>query len=92
MAFRNDRLMKWRIESGLSQEDAARAIGIAQPYFSELESGKKNSPSFQTLEAISRGTGIPMSEFSTENPSTAPVTGAKSRKERPVMRSKRKVA
>ena len=92
MAFSGSKLLKWRTEMRLSQEDAAKEIGITQTFLSELESGKK-TPSFVTLEAIAGKTRIPIGEFSTANPlSTPSPEGAKKLKPKPIMRNKHKAA
>jgi transcriptional regulator with XRE-family HTH domain len=90
MAFSGSKLLKWRMEMRLSQEDAAKEIGITQTFLSELESGKK-TPSFVTLEAIAEKTRIPIGEFSTANsPSTPSPEGAKKQKPKPVMKDRHK--
>lgn len=41
----NDRqLVKSRLRKGLEQQEAARLLGVSQPYLSLLESGKRNLP------------------------------------------------
>jgi len=50
-------LKKWRTESELRQEDAARTIGIKQPFYSSIEKGKKD-PSIRVLIFIHRHTKI----------------------------------
>ena len=91
MAFSGSKLLKWRMEMRLSQEDAAKEIGITQTFLSELESGKK-TPSFVTLEAIAEKTRIPIGEFSTANPPSTPSPegASKKLKPRPIMKNRHK--
>jgi transcriptional regulator with XRE-family HTH domain len=38
----NKMIKLWRIKSGMSQEEAARALGMSQPNYSALERNGKN--------------------------------------------------
>jgi DNA-binding XRE family transcriptional regulator len=51
------RLIAFRSESGLSQRELAKRLGVSQPRVVELESGEKN-PQIETLVKIAATTGI----------------------------------
>lgn len=46
-----------REKSGLSQQAAADAAGVTQPYWHELEAGKKTNPSYDVLQRIAAALG-----------------------------------
>jgi transcriptional regulator with XRE-family HTH domain len=48
------RIRALRVARGLKQKDLARAIGIAAPSLSELETGKSKEPSGSVLAALCR--------------------------------------
>jgi transcriptional regulator with XRE-family HTH domain len=56
------RFERVRVAAGISKNALAKAIGISQPFISELESGRK-SPSLQTIERICEYLGITLAEF-----------------------------
>jgi DNA-binding XRE family transcriptional regulator len=51
------RLIAYRSETGLSQRELAKHLGVSQPRVVELESGEKN-PQIETLVKIAATTGI----------------------------------
>jgi DNA-binding XRE family transcriptional regulator len=51
------RLIAYRSESGLSQRELAKRLGVSQPRVVELESGEKN-PQIETLFKITSATGL----------------------------------
>lgn len=56
------RLIRYRIEHGLSQTALARQLGLQQPAVARLEAGE-HEPSLATLGRLARGLGI---DFSVE--------------------------
>lgn len=61
------RLERVRVAAGISKNALAKAIGISQPFISELESGRK-SPSLQTIERICEYLGLTLAEFFADDP------------------------
>lgn len=49
-----DRLKKRREELQMTQQEVADAAGIAQQAYARLESGERNNPTINTLEAIAQ--------------------------------------
>jgi transcriptional regulator with XRE-family HTH domain len=54
------RVRRFRIERGLSQDDLARQIGRSQAYISDLELGHTLAPALEMLKAVARALGIPV--------------------------------
>lgn len=50
-------LRTWRNESGLSQREAARQLGVSQPAYSRFEN-QARAPKPRQAQAISRTTGV----------------------------------
>ncbi len=58
----NEALFLARVYWGLSQVEMAKALGISQPYLSEIESSKR-SVDIDLLERYSRALHVPKSTF-----------------------------
>lgn len=52
-------LKAWRSHMGLGQRDAARLLGISQPFYAMVELGKRR-PIAPKAANISRVTGVPL--------------------------------
>lgn len=52
----SERLVAWRTSTGLSQREAARRAGVAQPTWSDLEAGRAKRVSVDTAMAVERVT------------------------------------
>lgn len=52
-----DRLRKWRVSQGYSQQDLADTLGFSQPYYHHIEVGKRR-PGAGFLEAIGQKAGL----------------------------------
>lgn len=62
------RVRDLRGEKGLSRDALARASGMAANSIYLIESGRRPTPSSESLEKISRGLGVSVSELFTEEP------------------------
>lgn len=62
-----DNLRFYRQLRGLTQEDLADALGVAQSYISELESGKKG-PLVETLAQFAEALGTTPAKLVTPRP------------------------
>ncbi|MEQ4205521.1 helix-turn-helix transcriptional regulator [Actinopolymorpha sp. B17G11] len=51
------RVIKYRIDHGLSQTALGRQLGMAQPAVARLEAGE-HEPSLETLSRLARGLGV----------------------------------
>lgn len=58
-------LRKWRSRRGLTQEDAAKELGLTEPTLSRYETGTR-VPSLTQAAKLSEKTGIPIGKFVTE--------------------------
>lgn len=50
----SERLIAWRVSTGLSQREVARRAGVAQPTWSDLEAGRARRVSVDTAMAVER--------------------------------------
>jgi transcriptional regulator with XRE-family HTH domain len=76
------RLRTMREERGLTQQDLARAAGIATDMVSRLENGHYTSPGLRTLLRIAEGMGISVSALLPDVPNAghaAPEAALKAR-------------
>lgn len=51
-----------RVFNSLTQQELAKALNISDSYLSQIESGKR-TPTLDTIKAVSRMFGIPMSSL-----------------------------
>ena len=51
------RVVRYRVEHGLSQADLGAKLGVSQPYVARLESGDQ-SPTLSTLARLARRLGL----------------------------------
>jgi ribosome-binding protein aMBF1 (putative translation factor) len=51
------RLVRYRVEHGLSQTDLGAKLGVSQPYIAKLESGDR-APSLSTLARLAQRLGL----------------------------------
>lgn len=56
------RIKELRAKTGLSQQDFAYHVGMAQSYFAEVETGKRNV-AMVNFEKIVNGLGVTFEEF-----------------------------
>lgn len=61
--FRKLYIGEWLHRLGKKPVDAAKAIGVTEPYMSELISGKKKNPGHTILFDLSTWLGITMNHF-----------------------------
>lgn len=69
--FVGEWVARFIIQTGRQQEDIAEAVGISDPYLSELMSGRKKNPSTHVLRALSEELGITINDFYHKPPSQA---------------------
>jgi len=58
MALDTDTLVRLRQQNGWSQAKTARAAGINQSYYSQLEKQRKVAPSPEVVERIAEALGV----------------------------------
>jgi ribosome-binding protein aMBF1 (putative translation factor) len=51
------RVVRYRVEHGLSQTDLGAKLGVSQPYIAKLESGDR-APSLSTLARLAQRLGL----------------------------------
>lgn len=51
------RVVRYRVEHGLSQTDLSAKLGVSQPYIAKLESGDR-APSLSTLARLAQRLGL----------------------------------
>lgn len=56
------KIREMRIQTGLSQENFARKIGMNRTYYASVEQGKRNI-SIVNVEKIANGLGVSLSEL-----------------------------
>ena len=56
-------LKYYRMELGFTQTEVADAIGMKQPYYTQLEKGNKNNPPIQTAYKIADLFGVDVSDI-----------------------------
>lgn len=61
--FRKLYIGEWLARLGHKPVDAANAIGVTEPYMSELISGRKKNPSHQILFDLSEWLGLSVNDF-----------------------------
>lgn len=62
--------LRWfRKQANLTQVELARRVGVTQTYISELETGKKDSPSLRLLSRIAAELGVTIPELLTKKAS-----------------------
>lgn len=54
---------KLRGKAGLSQEKLARLANVSNNTIINIEKGKQNNPTIETLKKIARGLGIPVDKL-----------------------------
>ena len=87
MLFMSGKLKEWRVEIGLTQEEAAKKARITQAYWYSLETGRR-IPSLEVLDVLSDITGIKKSVLLGEHenpplpstPNEPPATGERAKK------------
>jgi ribosome-binding protein aMBF1 (putative translation factor) len=52
-----NRVVRYRVDNGLSQRELAGMVGLVQPQVARLEKAE-HQPSFETLVKLSRATGL----------------------------------
>lgn len=57
------KLRKARMDSGKSQEEFAKSLGITQSYTSQIESGMRRPGSIRLLSVLERRYGITPKDF-----------------------------
>lgn len=55
-------LRQWRVRLGLTQEEAARKLGLKEPTLSRYENGRR-IPTLTRAAKLSEQTGIPIDQF-----------------------------
>lgn len=71
--FRKLFIGEWLNRLGKKPVEAANAIGVTEPYMSEIISGKKKNPGHAILFDLSEWLGISMNDFYRQPPSRAAV-------------------
>lgn len=75
MAFDFQKLRELREQKGWSQPQASEASGIPIGTYRDLEQGKRNDPSFSTVQKLAAAFGLTCSDFD-GNPPHAPTIPA----------------
>lgn len=57
------RLKELRLSKNITQIKIAKDSGLSQSYINELETGKKNNPTIQTLEKLAKALGVSVAEL-----------------------------
>ena len=57
-----DKLRKWRIDSGLSQQELAKAIGARPKSISSFESGE-TEPNWSAIKKLAEALNVPLVEL-----------------------------
>jgi transcriptional regulator with XRE-family HTH domain len=58
-----DRIRRYRIERGISQDQLARQIDRSQAYISDLEQGRASSPVVESVCCVARALNIPVASL-----------------------------